>query len=216
MPSAEWKDRAVSVIKSYDERMPFVLNAALAFNLLYAVFKLTAGVWYHSFWMMGLGAYYGLLAGIRFLLLRCLKQEDLDTDLKAYRYTALLLLSLTIVMAGIVVQTVVNRGAYDYPGLLIYVFAAFAFGKITAAVMALIRRRNDENRVLAAARCVSFAQALMSVLALQVALINRFGGENPVFAQTMNAVAGGGVCLLVILMSVRMLVKASETVSKAG
>ena len=76
MPQNEWRDRVLLMISSYDERAPLVLNASLAFNLLYALFKLIAGIWFHSFWMIGLGGYYGMLAIMRFLLIRQLKKED--------------------------------------------------------------------------------------------------------------------------------------------
>ena len=215
MPKTEWKDRVLPLIRSYDERAPLVLNASLAFNLLYALFKLIAGIWFRSFWMIGLGGYYGMLAIMRFLLIRQLRKEDPAAARRAYRRTAWLLLGLTIVMTGIIGQTFVSRETYDYPGPLIYAFAAFAFGKIITAVISLIRKRNHENRVLAAARCVSFAQALMSVLALQVALINRFGANSPGFARSMNGAAGTVICLLVILIAVIMLVKSSSDKQRA-
>lgn len=211
MQWAEWKGRALRLLGSYEERAPLALNASLALNLLYALFKMIAGIWVHSFWMIGLGGYYGMLAVMRFLLMRQLRREAPAAARRAYRRTAWLLLALTLVMAGIIGQTFVTGGTYDYPGMLIYAFAAYAFWKIVSAVAALIRKRNDENRVLAAARCVTFAQALMSILALQVALINRFGGEDgPGFARLMNGAVGAVICLLVVLMAVLMLVRSAK------
>ena len=192
---------------SYDERAPYVLNASLAFNLLYSIFKLAAGIVYGSFWMIGLGGYYGLLAVMRFLLMRHLNHGDLVPARKAYRRTAWLLLGLTAIIAGLIAQTFISQKTYEYPGLLIYVFAAFAFTKIIAATVSLIRKRRHENLVLAAARSVTFAQALMSVLALQVAMISRFGENNTAFARIMNGILGAVICLLVILVAIGMLVK---------
>ena len=210
MSQTEWRDWVLLLISSYDERAPFVLNASLAVNLLYAIFKLIAGIWFHSFWMIGLGGYYGMLAIMRFLLIRQLRKEDPAAARRTYRCTAWLLLGLTIVMTGIIGQTFVSRETYDYPGVLIYAFVAYAFGKMITAVVSLILKRNHENRILAAARCVSFAQALMSILALQIALINRFGADSPGFARNMNGAAGAAICLLVILIAVLMLVKSSS------
>ena len=192
---------------SYDERAPYVLNASLAFNLLYSIFKLAAGIVYGSFWMIGLGGYYGLLAVMRFLLMRRLKHGEHVLSRKAYRRTAWLLLGLTVIIAGMIAQTIIVQKTYEYPGLLIYVFAAFAFTKIIAATVSLIRKRHHENLVLAAARSVTFSQALMSVLALQVAMISRFGGNSTDFARIMNGILGAVICLLVILVAIGMLVK---------
>ena len=100
--------------------------------------------------------------------------------------------------------------------MLVYAFAAFAFGKIISVSVSLIKKRREENRVLAAARCVSFAHALMSILALQVALINRFGADDPGFAHVMNGVIGAVICLLVIGIAVYMLIKSQKAIKKTG
>ena len=165
--------------------------------------------------MIGLGGYYGMLAIMRFLLIRQLKKEDPSAMCRAYRHTAWLLLGLTVIMTGIIGQTFVSRETYDYPGLLIYAFAAYSFGKMITAAVSLIWKRSHENRILAAARCVSFAQALMSILALQVAMINRFGADSPGFARNMNGTVGAVICLLVILIAVIMLVKSSSDKQRA-
>ena len=87
--------------------------------------------------------------------------------------------------------------------MLVYAFALYAFVKIISAVSALIRHRHGENRLLAASRCVSFACALMSMLALQTALIDRFG--TPRFAMTANALFGSAVCAAMLGMCAFML-----------
>ena len=46
------------------------LRLSLGFNLAYSVFKLTAGVFYASFWMGAIAVYYLILSVLRFLLLR--------------------------------------------------------------------------------------------------------------------------------------------------
>ncbi len=193
-----------------------MLPISLAFNLVYASFKLIAGGWYHSPWMIGLGGYYGMLAIMRFLLMRRIRKGTDEEKWKAYRGTALLLLALTAVIGGIVTATFLLNKTYDYPGMLVYAFAAFAFGKMITVCVALVRKRRQENRVLAAARCVSFAHALMSILALQVALINRFGADSPDFTRSMNGAMGAAICLLVIGMAILMLIKSGKALKKIG
>lgn len=197
-------------------RAEWLLQFSLAFNLAYATFKLIVGGWYHSPWMIGLGAYYGMLAIMRFLLMRRIRKGTEEEKWKAYRVTAFLLLALTLVISGIITATFRLNKTYDYPGVLVYAFAAFAFGKIISVSVSLIKKRREENRILAAARCVSFAHALMSILALQVALINRFGADSPDFARSMNGAVGAVICLLVIGMAIYMLIKSGKALKKIG
>lgn len=199
-----------------ERRAEMMLYVSLAFNLVYAAFNLIMGGWFHSPWIIGLGAYYGMLAVMRFLLMRRLRKGTDDQSWAAYRGTAFLLLALTIVISGIITATYHLKKTYDYPGMLVYAFAAFAFGKIISVSVSLIKKRREENRVLAAARCVSFAHALMSILALQVALINRFGADDPGFAHVMNGVIGAVICLLVIGIAVYMLIKSQKAIKKTG
>ena len=60
------------------------------------------------------------------------------------------------------------------------------------------------------------AAGLMSILALQVALINRFGADDPGFARTMNGIIGAVICLLVIGMAVYMLIKSGKALKRIG
>ena len=61
-----------------ERRAEMMLYVSLAFNLVYAAFNLIMGGWFHSPWMIGLGAYYGMLAVMRFLLMRRLRKGTDD------------------------------------------------------------------------------------------------------------------------------------------
>ena len=197
-----------------EQRERMILTASLAFNLIYAAFKLIVGGWYHSWWMISLGIYYGLLAVMRFHLVRKLEKENGAADWQSYRHTAILLLVLTVIIGGIVELTFSLEQTFVYPGVLVYAFAAFAFGKIISVSIALVKKRREENRVLAAARCVSFAHALLSILALQVALIHQFGADHPGFALIMNSAMGGVSCAMIAFMAIWMLVKSEKAMKK--
>ena len=201
-----------SALDDYDVRSRYMLYASLGFNLVYALFKLITGCYYRSFWLGALGVYYAALALMRFSLLRFLGKDTPQAGRDAYRRTAWRLNFLTLTMTGIFVQLIIKDQTFRYPGILIYAMALFAFAKIIIAVMNLIKRRKDENRVLAAARCVSFAGALMSILALQTAMITQFGGGAD-FAHTMNGIAGAVITGLMITLSALMIVKSSKAAS---
>ena len=158
--------------------------------------------------MIAAGIYYAVLAGLRYSLLRTFfargSHAGEERDWTAYRNTAVRMLFLTVAMNGVIIQTVRLGRAYRYPGALIYAFALYAFVKIIVAATALIRKRREENVMLAASRCISFACGLMSMLALQTALIDRFGDEEA-FARTANALFGAFMCVAMLCVCGHML-----------
>ena len=195
-----------TVLRDNDLRSRYMLNLSLWANLLVAVFKLGIGIFVHSFWLGAVGVFYGVLALMRFSLLRSFRKETPDEEQRAYRRTAILLNVLTLTMTGIFVQMIRDDQTYRYPGILIYVMAVWAFAKIIIAVKNLIQRRKEDEPILAAARTLSFAAALMSILALQTAMITEFGGGAD-FARTMNTIAGAVIAALLIALSFIMLIK---------
>jgi len=201
-------EKLCAMVGDPERRMRSLLAPALAFNLVYAAFKLLAGIWLGSWWMIAAGIYYAVLASLRYSLLRTFfargSREGGERGWTAYRNTAIRMLFLTVAMNGIIIQTVRLGRAYRYPGALIYAFALYAFVKIIVAATALIRKRREENVIFSASRCISFACGLMSMLALQTALIDRFGDEEA-FARTANALFGAFMCVAMLCVCGHML-----------
>ena len=69
-----------------------------------------------------------------------------------------------------------------------------------------MKKPNFPEPILAAACTLSFAAALMSILALQTAMITEFGGGAD-FACTMTTSAGAVIAGLLIALSLMMLIK---------
>ena len=202
--------RIQPILRDYDLRAQYILYFSLGFNLLYALFKLITGIYYRSYWLGALGVYYAVLAFMRYSLMRSLHKENEQSGRDVYRRTAWRLNFLTLTMTGIFAQMIMADETYRYPGVLIYAMAAWTFYKIIAAVINLIKRRRDENKVLAAARCVTFAGALMSILALQTAMITQFGEGAVDFAHIMNGIGGAVVTGLLITLSVLMIARSNS------
>ena len=188
----------------------YTLNLSLAANIAFALLELAEGMFFGSIWLIAIGVYYAVLGVMRFSLLRSIRTADAQGEKKAYFRTAILLNVLTVTMMGIFAQLIIDDQSFHYSGVLIYAMALWAFIKIILAVKNLIQRRKEDEPVLAAARCLSFAAALMSILALQTAMINQFGKREIGFAHIMNGIVGAVITALLITLSAMMLVKASK------
>lgn len=191
-------------------RSRYILHFSLAANIAFALLELAEGLYFNSVWLVAIGVYYAVLGVMRFSLLHSIRSADAQQGKKAYFRTAILLNVLTVTMTGIFAQLIIDDRSFHYPGVLIYAMALWAFIKIILAVKNLIQRRKEDEPILAAARCLSFAAALMSILALQTAMISQFGEGEANFAHTMNGVVGAVITALLIILSALMLAKASK------
>ena len=204
-------------------RAKISLYAGVGINIVYAVLKIFAGFYYKSYWLGGIGIYYMVLSIIRFGLVRGewfrLKKESPEEQriygLKCYRFCGQLTFLLNVAVSGLVVQLVWKNESYHYPGFLIFAMAAFAFYSLIMAVINAGRYRKMLNPVLSAAKMLSLACAMVSMLALQTAMLTEFSavGQGN-FARMMNTVTGGVVCFLIFAMAVWMIRRADREIEK--
>lgn len=205
-------------INDADFRARVLLYRGLIVNLLFVAFKLTAGLVYGSFWFGAVAAYYAVLSVMRFILLRNERQAKTHEDnierfvhgLRAYRFCGYLMFALTAAMSGMIFQMVWQNRGYQYPWMFIYVLAVYTFYCMTMAIINLVKYRSMDNPVLSAAKMLSFAGALMSILILQTAMLAEFGGGDDGFRQVANAATGGGISVIVFAMAVFMIVRANK------
>mgnify|MGYP003314828756 CR=1 FL=1 len=98
---------------------------------------------------------------------------------------------------------------------LIFAFATYAFYSFIMAVVNVVRYRKLVNPIFSAAKMLSLASAMVSMLALQTAMLTEFSGiEQEIFARNMNFVTGSAVCLLIFGMAVWMIYRADREMKK--
>lgn len=184
-------------------------------NLLYIVIKLASGILYRSTWFIALAVYYILLAVMRFLLVRRLNVQDEVLELRRYRLCGFMLFFMNQALAGIVIFMVHQNRGFDYPGLLIYAMAAYAFYAVIIAVVNIVKTRRHKSPILSAAKAINLVAALVSILSLETAMLAQFGGnDDPLFRKVMTGATGGGVCTIVIFMAIYMIWRANKNLKK--
>ena len=189
-----------------DHRFRSVVFAvpSLGLTIVYAVFNTVVAFLSRSRWYLALAAYYLILSLLRYDVLKTSRKESHLADenekrLRAwtgYRNCGFMLIALSVVLGGIVGLIYLESGEKRYPGVLIYAAAAYTFYKLTKAVIRMIRARKENAPVLMSLRSIGYADALVSLLTLQVALFSTFPPENPAFGTVMNLMTGILVCLM--------------------
>jgi len=198
---------------SYKTKVTLYLS--LTTNVLYAIFKLLFGIIYQSIWFDALAGYYAMLALIRFALLRFQGTGQL-AEWRSYRKCGILLFCVNMALTGVVVLVVYRNEGFHYPGYLIYPMAMYAFYKIIVAVQGMVQYRKYHRPVLSAAKVINLSAALVSMLALETAMLEQFDkSRNPeAFRRIMTGCTGGVVCVVIFGTAVYMIFHATNALRK--
>lgn len=201
-------------------RTEISLYQRLFVNILYIAMKMFSGIYYKSVWFISLAFYfyYILLVIMRFLLLHRGKRKTGTTPMEAeihrYRMCGIMLLVMNQALAGIVIFMVHQNRGFDYPGVLIYAMALYAFYSVITAVVNLIKFRKHGSLVMSEAKAINLVAAMVSILSLETAMLAQFGGDDEAFRAVMTGATGGGVCTIVIGMAVFMIWKSTRQINK--
>ena len=213
------RDMEVPLVRRFMQDVAFrtrvTLYASLLINLLYAAMNGFSGLYYRSAWFGTLAAYYLFLAVMRFSLVRYAHKTGIGTDprgeYRRYRMCGALLVFMNIALAGVVVLVLQQDGGFSYAGFLVYAMAAYAFYVTIMGIVNLVRYRKYHSPVLSASRAVCLAAALVSMLSLEVAMLEQFGGqEDALFRTVMVGTTGFAVCATVVGMGSFMIVHATK------
>lgn len=202
-------------------RAEAALYQGFLINFLYAGVKMFSGIYYKSVWFATLAVYYILLAVMRFSLLHHMRKgesagRERISEWRRYRLCGIILLFMNFALAGIVLLVVHENSGFEYPGVLIYIMAMYAFYATITAVWNVIKFRRYGNPVLSAAKVISLTAAMVSMLSLETAMLTQFGAADDArFRQIMTAATGAGVSIIVLGMAVYMIVHATKSLNAA-
>lgn len=176
-------------------------------SLAYAAFIGVAGVMYSSVWFISLSVYYLMLGCMRAYLAFTSRRGVASNAMVKYGRIAWALFLINIPMGGMMILMVLTNAGFAYPDMVIYLVALYTFYSITASIVDVVRFRKSPDMILRASKILNFVSAMMSVLALQTAMIALFSTEGEQWRQMMNAITGACIYAIVFLLGVSMLVR---------
>ena len=170
------------------------LQLVMVLNYLYAAYNLLTALQSGSMWLLSLGVY------------TLLPPDALPRhESRCYRRVAWSLLALNVPIGGLTLLMVSGQSVSALPGHLIYLSALYTFVMMFLAISNLIRFRKFGSPILSAAKVLSLVAALLSLLTLQSALIDRFGTAQGSFRLMMTRLTGSAVYASVLIIAVWML-----------
>lgn len=172
---------------------------SLAFNIAFATYYLMLGLITSSWWLLTLGSYYLILSIVRFVVLRSKSKERCIA-----KFTGWMLIILSIPLSGTVVLSVVQDRGHKLHTIVMIAMAAYAFTKITLAIIKFIKTRRSTSATLITLRNISLADAFVSIFALQRSMLVSFEGMTESEIVIMNSSLGSAVCVIVFLLGVNL------------
>lgn len=195
------------------------LYLSLAINLLYVATNAIAAIMNHTNWFGIYAIYYAIMALMRFLLVRYVGKNGINKkhmeELKCTRLCAYILMTVNLALSGAVLMMVNSDRGFEYQGYMIYVMAMYTFWVTTFAVTDLVKYRKYSSPVMSTSKVIKLASSMMSMLALETAMFAQFGADSPTeMKNTMIMATGGGIAVIVVVLSVYIIVRSTNKIRK--
>ena len=193
-------------------RVNVSLYGSLAWNALYGLFQLWLGFYHHTFWFYSLGAYYICLGVMRFFLARHTTRyapgERMRDELTKYRACGIVFLLMNLALALIVFFMVYWNRTFEHHMITAIALAAYTFTSMAVAIINFVKYRKYNSPVFSAAKAISLAAALVSMLTLESTMLTTFsdGTMTAVEQKWMLGATGGAISVLIIATAVYMIV----------
>ena len=201
------------ILKNYGFRTVLFSAFSMVISVLYSLYNGVLALWFHSMWYGALAVYYITLVFLRSGIVlyhgkRRGKARNTYVEVRKYRNCGWLLVSTISALSAAILQMVKNGAGFVHAGLTIYVFAAYTCYKVTMSIINIFKANRWDDFTVKAVRCVNLADATVSILALQTALLLQFSdGSGMAFA---NAVTGMAVCGCVLALGVLMIARGNR------
>lgn len=196
-----------AIINDYGFRAVTFSTLAFTVNVAYAVFNGAMGIISRSVWFGALSLYYIVLSALKaYVIIGSRRINKLTNDrplllARMYRNCGISLIILSIALSGAVAQMALTDQGFKYADIMIYVAACYAFYKITIAIIQFVKSRRHGRTINETFGLINLSDGLVSILALQTALLAAFGeGNNKLY----NAITGTAVMLMIIAIGIFM------------
>ncbi len=199
------------ILQQYGFRTIVFSSFSFLINVSYALFHGAIAIVNQSIWFGSLAAYYFLLTIMRGSILlfhrdakKMSREKEEKRERRITQWCGIGLILLPLALSFAIAQMVTGENSFEHPGLMIYFSATYTFYKITMAIIHVLKARKTDNRSVRCIRSINLADAMVSILALQTAMMKEFQGD--INEATMNIATGTGVCILTMMLGIILIV----------
>ena len=128
-------------------------------------------------------------------------------ELRKYRACGIVFLVMNLALALMIFFMVYWNRTFHHHEITTIALAAFTFTSLTLAIINIIRYRKLGSPVYSAAKAISLASALVSMLTLEATMLTTFGGETMtlIARRLFLGLSGSVISIWIIAMAVYMI-----------
>ncbi len=202
--------QAVEFLDKGNRKAYFVTVPSIFIDYFFVGFNIYLGVLTASWWHIMLSLYYVLLLFLRnAVIMRAgraiISRNMAQRQIKNHHKFGFSLLMMDIVMAISMYLMLQNKIAKPFNILLIVPIAFYTVYKVIMAIINLFKAHKSKSLFIIELRKICQADALISILMLESALINKFGDLKNMLYYDISLYSGAVVCLIIFLMAVTSL-----------
>ena len=218
----ESRDFTYLLLRNFGFRTLIFAIGSFVMSVLFSAFNAYMGIANRSIWYGALATFYIALAFLRGGVLvyhknrMQSKNKAQDEDLekaKIYRNSGIITLVLNVALSSAIAQMIFSDAHFTYIGWTIFAYAFYAFYKITMSIITLVKAHKQTDLTVTAIRNINLVDALVSILALQTALLTMFG-DGTMNISLMNTMTGSVVSVLSVTIGVYMIVSANRKIKE--
>lgn len=205
----------------YEYRSSIVMQIGFLGNTAYALVNLFIGLITRQVWFISIGIFYTIFGFLKFALLvkqaHILKSENMRerkaTALRVWRFFGASVGIITIPTTVMVAQMIYNNKDYYYGKIITFGYFIYTSIYLIAAIVKVFQAKMRKNPLFTAYSNMSFCGALMSVLALQTAVITALGVSDSM-RRTLNTITGAIVILTFYIISIVVIISTTKHLRK--
>ena len=189
-----------------DRRFSIVFSAGctLVINLAYGLGHAVLGVMEASSWLLVMAAYHILLGVMRFGAV--LTERRHTSERFVMRLCGGILVVLAIILGASTALSILQDRAMPHGLIIMLIIAIYTFWKLTMAIVHTVQAHQSGTPLTKTIRNITLASALAAMMTMQRSMLASFGADMPAGDVLLfNALTGGGVFLIVLLMGFNML-----------
>ncbi|MBO5312656.1 MAG: hypothetical protein J6B29_01690 [Clostridia bacterium] len=203
-------------------RVKATLYGSFAWNVIYSLFHLWLGLYHQTIWFYSLGAYYMLLAIMRFSLMnharRYNRRERIVAEIKKYRTCGWILLIMSLALAIIIFFMVYWNRTFNHNPITTIAIASFTFTALAIAIVGVVKYRKYQSPIYSASKAISLASACVSMLTLESTMLNTFGDGAMTAEMTklMLGISGVAISSFIVIMAIYMIVHGTRKIKETN
>lgn len=189
-----------------DRRFSIVFSAGctLVINLAYGLGHAVLGVMEASSWLLVMAAYHILLGVMRFGAV--LTERRHTSERFVMRLCGGILVVLAVILGASTALSILQDRAVPHGLIIMLIIAIYTFWKLTMAIVHTVQANQSGTPLTKTIRNITLASALAAMMTMQRSMLASFGADMPAGDVLLfNALTGGGVFLIVLLMGFNML-----------